>query len=663
MSIQRLFLGLSVGALTTCVAFAQSERIRINQVGYALGQPKFAVSLDSAAVDIVDSASGASVLQPVLNAQKYWTAAEETAWILDFSALEKPGTYLIKIGTQTSYPVRIQATPYMDLTRASIKAFWYNRSSYALPAAYAGKWARDLGHIDTSVYVHASAASDKRPEDTRLSSPGGWYDAGDYGKYIINSGITTWTLLHLYESAPAFFDTLSLNVPAHAVKSDLVDEILWNLRWMLTMQDPNDGGVYSKLTTADFSGFVMPAKDKARRWLIQKSTASALDFAAVTAYAARLFKNDPQLKSLADSCLTKSLAAWEWARLNPKAIYNQDTVNAYYYPLISTGTYADGTVSDEFLWASSEIFLTTQNDSFAVACSLSTKAKAAKTMPAADWASVGSLGRLSLLSNKSLLTGSLAGIGNALDSALLTSAKGFRDARKSSAYHLPTLEFYWGSNAVIGNRGIMLWKAWEVSGDTSYRNASLEVLDYLLGRNATGYSFVTGQGSKTPMKPHHRPSGADGVVDPVPGFLVGGPNAQGPSQDNQVYASTLAPKAYTDVQGSFASNEIAINWNAPLAYLAGVWSARNVATAAGISSHAVKNGARLDLNLGKGSIRAQMPGRTLAKLELLGVDGRSLARSEGSASSLELKTSARGLFLVRALAVDGSAATSRILIP
>jgi endoglucanase len=68
------------------------------------------------------------------------------------------------------------------------------------------------------------------------------------------------------------------------------------------------------------------------------------------------------------------------------------------------------------------------------------------------------------------------------------------------------------------------------------------------------------------MFPHHRPSSADTIAAPIPGLLVGGPN---PSQQDRCkgYPSNLPALSYVDAQCSYASNEVAINWNAPFAYL------------------------------------------------------------------------------------------------
>ncbi|MBX9852772.1 MAG: glycoside hydrolase family 9 protein [Cytophagaceae bacterium] len=179
--------------------------------------------------------------------------------------------------------------------------------------------------MDNNVLVHNSAANAFRPTGTIISSPRGWYDAGDYNKYIVNSGITTYTVLSLYEQYPLYFDTVNLNIPESGnTLPDILDEALWNVRWMLTMQDPSDGGVYHKLTTADFSGTVMPHINTSTRYVVQKSTGATLNFAAVMAQAARIFSLYPtQLPGLADSCINASVNAWIWSRKNPNVQYNQ----------------------------------------------------------------------------------------------------------------------------------------------------------------------------------------------------------------------------------------------------------------------------------------------------------------------------------------------------
>ncbi len=115
----------------------------------------------------------------------------------------------------------------------------------------AGLWTRSAGHPDTAVQIHPSAATASRPAFSTIRSPGGWYDAGDYNKYVVNSGISTYTLLALYEHAAPFMSALTTQIPESGnTLPDVLDEALWNLRWMMSMQDPEDGGVYHKLTNA-----------------------------------------------------------------------------------------------------------------------------------------------------------------------------------------------------------------------------------------------------------------------------------------------------------------------------------------------------------------------------------------------------------------------------
>ncbi len=69
------------------------------------------------------------------------------------------------------------------------------------------------------------------------------------------------------------------------------------------------------------------------------------------------------------------------------------------------------------------------------------------------------------------------------------------------------------------------------------------------------------------MFPHHRISAADGIVAPIPGMLVGGPHSG--RQDGCSYAHLEPARSYLDDWCSFSTNEVTINWNAPLVYVLG----------------------------------------------------------------------------------------------
>jgi endoglucanase len=542
--------------------------IRMSQIGFLPGAPKSAVvvGVNSSWFAIVDATRRDTVMRRSLSAPKSWElSGESNVRRADFSRLTKPGRYrLVVPGAGAPVEFEIGATRIRELAAATLKGFYFQRTAVPLEARHAGRWARAAGHPDTVVLVHPSAASPARPAGTRISSPLGWYDAGDYNKYVVNSGISTYTLLLLAEQFPQYATALRTDIPESGnALPDVLDEALFNVRWMLTMQDPADGGVYHKLTNPTFDPFVAPSAARGTRYVVQKSTAAALDFAAVMAQASRVVRGHPRaLPGLADTLRAAALAAWGWARAHPDSLYDQDRINSTTDPDIVTGTYGDRRVRDEFRWAAAELFLATKQDSFLVAV----PPLASDTVDVPTWSSVGTLALVSLAEHRREAPPRVAAEAT---EKLVRLARTLRDDADSSAYGIAMArrsDFTWGSSAVAANQGLVLVQAFRLTGDSTFLRAAVGNLDYLLGRNPTGYSFVTGIGSRTPMFPHHRPSAADTVVDPVPGLLVGGPN---PGQQDRCagYPSKLPAISYVDAQCSYASNEIAINWNAPIAYL------------------------------------------------------------------------------------------------
>ena len=263
--------------------------IRLNQLGFLVDASKQAVVVAPSGdrFSITDAGSNTVVFEGELTPAAEWPASGETARLADFSALDQPGEYHLAVdGLSESVPVRIGADVYAPLAAAALKAFYFNRSGAALNEAHAGPWVRAAGHADTRVAVHESAASPARPAGTVLSAPRGWYDAGDYNKYVVNSGISTYTLLAAYEHFPDYHRKQNPGIPeSEDTVPDILDEAYWNLHWMLAMQDPDDGGVYHKLTTLEFAAAIMPDEARAQRFVVQKSTAAALNFAAVMAVA------------------------------------------------------------------------------------------------------------------------------------------------------------------------------------------------------------------------------------------------------------------------------------------------------------------------------------------------------------------------------------------
>jgi endoglucanase len=566
-----LFILLFTFTCNIINAQVQGENIKLNQLGFYPYGPKVAVltaPTPSNQFFVLPVNGTDTVFKGALSLEKQSAFSKTKTRIADFSGFEKSGVYVLYVPKAgKSYPFKIEDNANRQVAISSLKGFYYQRVSMPLEAKYAGKWARPAGHPDTRVLIHPSAASAERPAGTEISTPGGWYDAGDYNKYIVNSGITMGTLLSAYEDFPTYFDNLRTNIPESGNSiPDILNEALVNLRWMLSMQDPNDGGVYNKCTNATFDGMVMPGVTREPRYVVQKGTAATLDFAAVTAQASRIFrKYNTQLPGLADSCLKASIKAWEWAKKNPYIEYDQDAMNKKFQPIVTTGGYGDKKFQDEWFWASIELFVSTQEETYAEDAS----SNFSGDLSIPTWSDVQMMGVYTILRFRDFVPEYAKSNIDQLKDLVIQFADALSWKVSNNAFQTvmgqSVNDFNWGSNSNAANQGIVLINAYLITKNKKYLDNALSNLDYLLGRNATGYCFVTGIGSKSPMNPHHRASVADGIDEPVPGLMAGGPNSG--MQDKCVYPFTDPELAYLDKRESYASNEIAINWNAPLVYL------------------------------------------------------------------------------------------------
>lgn len=560
-----ILISLSTALLDGC-AFTDKysnieSAIQVNQVGFTVNGHKTAavINPESHKFELKDQ-DGEVVYEGKLLESHYWDLSGEDVSIADFSSFKKEGTFYLQSGDAISPVFSITEQPYLDLIKAAAKTYYFNRATIELEEEYAGPYKRSFSHPDTSVLIHASAAGDFLSAGVSISTPYGWYDAGDFNKYIVNSGISTYTLLVAYEHYKPFFDSVTWNIPeSKNTTADLLDEVLWNIRWMETMQDETDGGVYHKTTTANFEGFKEAHEANSQRFVVNKGTAASLDFAAVMARASVIMK--PIDSVYASKLLGRAKAAWRWANRYPNSAFKNPVSDDPEYPSIHTGEYGDSNFQDEFFWASVELYLATMEESYLSEYSLDNFGQ----FSVPNWASVGTLGLMSLATSD---------INNGLkkkaSEQLMKLAEQLIHEWRQAPYKVTINNFVWGSNAEVMNQGMVLLNAYRVFGNAEYLEAAVSGLDYVLGRNATGYCFVTGFGDLAPMNIHHRQSAADSIVEPIPGFLVGGPNPRNIHQDCGAshYVNQLPAKCYVDEECSYSTNEVAINWNAPLVYVA-----------------------------------------------------------------------------------------------
>lgn len=546
-------------------------KVAVDQVGYLSDHPKVAIVMgltEPAAFLVKRLPSGERVFegrtQMKATAREDMLAGVDIAHA-DFSPVKSAGKYVVEVaGAGVSVPFEIGPNVYQRAFKLAMRSFYGQRCGTKVDMGPEfPQFKYDACHL-TGAY-HASTG--KTGEHVSVK---GWHDAGDYGRYIVNSGITTGTLLWAWELYGDKIKGISLDIPeSKNAVPDFLDEIRWNLDWMMTMQD-RDGGVFHKQTTERFSGFVMPEKDTMPSVVIgtgsapYKGTCATADFSAVMAIASRVYK--PYDLKFSASALAAAEKAWLWAADHPNVTFRNP-------PGVGTGAYGDFDCSDERMWATAELWRTTggakYRDAYAEGA---VRIEAAMSTPAKtqSWSNVGNMAVWAMALGQPKP--------GEKELALAMSGSTFHGMSRNLPWRISMNpdDYVWGSNGVAANQAMFLLVSHRIMKSTNagrktpldYRQDAAENLHYLLGRNVFSTSWVTHVGTNWFKHPHHRPSGADGIDEPWPGLLSGGPNRR--PQDaplKALPAATPPMRMWADGQASYASNENAINWNAALVFV------------------------------------------------------------------------------------------------
>ncbi|WP_158603483.1 glycoside hydrolase family 9 protein [Micromonospora radicis] len=560
--------------------------VKVNQHGYLPRGPKRATLVSAATSPqswTLRRVGGGTVATGQSRPAGYDGSAGANVHLIDFSSVTATGRFELVVGGQASYPFDIRTDLYASLRTDSMRFFYPNRSGIAIDGGIAGaEYARPAGHVASSPNGGDTRVPCQTPQpfmdnwtcDYTLDVTGGWYDAGDHGKYVVNGGIATYQLLSAWERAvavgrPGPLGDATLAVPERGNGvPDILDEARWNLEFMLKMQVPAGkplaGMVHHKVHDESWTGPPMlPHQDRKQRELHRPSTAATLNLAAVAAQGARLYA--PYDAAFAARLRAAAERAYAAALANP----------ALYAPRADRsggGPYADDDVTDEFYWAATQLYLTTGGTSYlnALRANRYHRAGVAFDQNGFYWGSVAALAQLDLarfgsgLSEQAQIRGWVTEAASRLVS--------FQRAERFGQSYTPTSGMYdWGSNASILNNQVVLATAYDLTGNTMYADAVFEAFDYLLGRNALGQSYVTGYGTKDAKNQHSRwyAKSFDATLpNPPVGSVSGGPNS---SLQDPLAASWLhgcAPQlCYVDNLEAWSVNEITINWNSALAWV------------------------------------------------------------------------------------------------
>lgn len=527
----------------------ENVTVHVNQLGYQTGGPKtFTVPYSSGDVfEVINAENNEIAFSGPIVYGRMDEGAGEQAFYGDFSALKQPGTYFIRSQVNaTSHKFVISDHPYDVLTAAVIKMLSLQRSGVDLDPS----WAKDLAHKAS----HTALASVYGTDDTRDVS-GGWYDAGDYGRYIKTGTKSVADLLLAYLINPYLFTDYIDGPDSNNKVADVLDEARFELEWMLKMQD-TDGGVFNKVITQTNAGFIDPSEDNQPLYVLEKETSATGDFAGAMALAAAVF--EPIDSSFAAQCLKAAEEADRYLSANPADIKKINPGE------ISGGTYYDDDDRDCRFFAKAALYAATgENRYLNEAEEIYRQYKEAST--GLTWISQGGYGTMILLFNHKAQESSSAFISD-LKNDLKKEADGLLSLANATSYQTTLNSYEWGSNGIMANNGIILAAAYRLFGAADYYAAAQEQLNYLLGKNPLGFSYVSGFGALSPQHVHSRIAVAHNTV--LPGALVGGPDSYREDAVTQSLPYPLAPaKVYADSVDSYTTNEIAIYWNSALIFL------------------------------------------------------------------------------------------------
>ncbi|WP_410578406.1 glycoside hydrolase family 9 protein [Amycolatopsis sp. lyj-108] len=560
--------------------------LRVNQVGYVPGLPKQASLATGSATPLtwtLRDGAGTSVATGQTTPKGHDAASNENVHVIDFSSYDRPGGgYTLSVGADVSHPFDISANAMTGLRSDSLAFFYHQRSGTPIEARYVGaEYARPAGHVN----VAPNRGDDDVPCRAGLECGytldvrGGWYDAGDHGKYVVNGGIAAWQLQNAYERAALLGDKTALGDGTLAIPErsngvpDVLDEARWELEFLMSMQVPDGrplaGMAHHKIHDEQWTGLpTLPHEDAQPRRLSAPSTAATLNLAAAAAQASRLWA--PYDAAFAARALSAAEKAYAAAKAHPGMIAD---------PADGTGggSYSDPTVTDEFYWAAAELYVTTGRYRTDVTNSPLFGGKSFNAR-GFDWGATGALGDVSLvLTPREVPTA-------AIRSAIVTTADAHLATMASAGHPAPYRTgdggYEWGSNGLVANNGMVLGLAHDLTHAAKYRDGAFATMDYLLGRNPVGFSYVSGWGDRPVRNVHHRHWAnqlAPSLPTAPPGVLSGGPNSALQDPVAQRLLPGCAPqRCWVDHIEAYSLNEVTVNWNSAFAWLSN-WVAEHSA--------------------------------------------------------------------------------------
>lgn len=300
--------------------------ILVDQQGYAMNSNKIAVFCGEqlpGTFEITDAVSGQSVYTGLIEQRGY---DEETGVYIsygDFTSFRTSGSYYIEAAViGQSYTFEIAENPYVELYDVALKQYYYNRCGLTLSSELAGDAAHNA--------CHTREAQMKEEASVKLDVSGGWHVDETSMRDVAIGCSTVNHLLLAYELCPEGFDD-DVGIPESGNQiPDVLDEVKYEIDWLLKMQDTRSGAVYSAVSSADSAalGYVL--------YIDSVTMDATIQFAATMAKFSYLYQNYD--REFATQCLRAADRAYRYA-----------------------GQYLADVPPEEYFYASTELYRATGN--------------------------------------------------------------------------------------------------------------------------------------------------------------------------------------------------------------------------------------------------------------------------------------------------------------
>lgn len=531
----------------------------INQFGYQPFEPKVAVVrrgvsgfdapdayVPGPILQLCRSSDGAAVFAAAPTSWNGGTTHSQSGdqvWWFDFSAWRGVGTfYVLDPSTgRVSDDFDIAPDVHRRVLRPALRMFYYQRCGTAKSAAWAEPaWADGACHLGSLQDLDCRSVLDPSPATSRNLS-GGWHDAGDFNKYVNYADHALHMLLDAAEIAPLVVgDSLTLPESGNG-ESDLLDEISWELRWLLKMQLP-DGSVLHKVSVSTWQSASPASADAAQRFYAPptaSATISACGAYAHGAHVLRRFGGGP-MQALANQLELAALAAWSWLEANPRQIPSSYNNQGFTSAAAEDDPYEQ---SMNRLRAAAHLFRTTGNPTFRSWFDARyTQAHLFVWGWAMSWEETAQSGLLAYAQAPGATPAVVSAIRSAYVAELNAPYLIGEFASGADAYraHLIDGDYTWGTNWVKAVKGHMFAAMSRLALDPGaapqHYAAGAGFLHYLAGVNPLGLCFLTRAedfgATRCCSEMYHAWFGDGTVWDnsqtslygPPPGYMTGGVN-------------------------------------------------------------------------------------------------------------------------------------------